>query len=116
VLHRDFEFDKIRTTESIRWICQCDCGTIKSISGTELRRKSRPTLSCGCLTKERIKHFGNITSRDLTNQKFGMLTPLYIVGSNKYHYHIWHCKCDCGAECDVLSRELLSGDTKSCGC
>lgn len=116
VVKRDTEFDKIRTTEPIRWICKCDCGTIKSISGAELRRKTKPTLSCGCLTKERNKHFGDFTARDLTNKKIGMLTPLYIVGTNKYHYNIWHCKCDCGNECDVLSRELLSGNTKSCGC
>lgn len=116
VLSRDFEFDKQRTTEPIRWICQCDCGVIKSISGLELRRKDNPTLSCGCLYKERIKHFGDFTSRDLTNKRFGSLTVLYKIGTNKYHYNIWHCKCDCGNECNILSRELLSGDTKSCGC
>lgn len=116
VLHRDFEFDKIRTNESIRWICQCECGTIKSISGTELRRKRTPTISCGCLARERQLHFGDFTSRDLTHKKFGMLTPLYIIGTNKYHYNIWHCICDCGNEKDVVSRDLLNGDTISCGC
>lgn len=116
VLKRDTEFDKTRTTEAIRWICQCDCGTIKSISGSELRRKRKPTLSCGCLTQERNKHFGEVTFRDLTNQKFGMLTALYVVGSNKYNFKIWRCKCDCGNEKDIASRELLSGDTVSCGC
>lgn len=116
VIKRDTEFDKIRGKDAIRWICQCDCGTIKSISGLELRRKNKPTLSCGCLKQERNKHFGDFTSLDLTNKKFGMLTPLYIVGTNKYHYNIWHCKCDCGNEKDVLSRELMNGDTISCGC
>ena len=116
VIKRDTEFDKIRRKEPIRWICQCDCGTIKSINGAELRRTKKPTLSCGCLAHEQHKQFGNFTSLDLTNKKFGMLTPLYIVGTNKYHYNIWHCKCDCGNEKDVLSRELMSGDTISCGC
>lgn len=116
VIERDTNFDKIRTNESIRWICKCDCGTIKSISGTELRRKSKPTLSCGCLAQERNKHFGDFTSLNLSNKKFGMLTPLYITGTNKYHYNIWHCKCDCGNECNVVSRELMNGDTISCGC
>lgn len=116
VIERDTEFDKIRTTESIRWICKCDCGNIKSISGAELRRKNKPTLSCGCLFKERIKNFGKITFRDLTGQQFGDLTVINKIGSNKYNYAIWHCKCKCGNECDVVSRELLSGDTRSCGC
>lgn len=116
VLKRDTDFDKQRGKEAIRWICKCDCGTIKSISGTELRRKTKPTLSCGCLAKEQHKHFGDFTARDLANKKFGMLTPLYIIGTNKYHYNIWHCKCDCGNEKDVTSRELINGDTISCGC
>lgn len=116
VIKRDTEFDKIRKNESIRWICKCDCGVIKSISGTELRRKKKPTLSCGCLTEKRNKQFGKLTAYDLTNKKFGMLTPLYIVGTNKYNYNIWYCKCDCGKEKEVSSRELLSGDTISCGC
>lgn len=32
------------------WICECTCGTIKSISGISLRRGH--TKSCGCLHKE----------------------------------------------------------------
>lgn len=28
----------------------------------------------------------------------------------------WHCICDCGNECDILSNALVSGKTKSCGC
>ena len=30
----------------VKWICQCDCGTIKSINGADLR--SGNTQSCGC--------------------------------------------------------------------
>ena len=116
VIQRDTEFDKVRYGRPIRWICKCDCGTIKSIDGAELRRKKSPTLSCGCLARERNKHFGDFTALNLSNKKFGMLTPLYITGKNKYHYNIWHCKCDCGNECDVVSRELMHGDTISCGC
>ena len=29
---------------------------------------------------------------------------------------MWQCKCECGKECIVSSRELNSGDTISCGC
>ena len=34
-----------------RWKCLCDCGTVKIISGTNLR--SKRTQSCGCLQRER---------------------------------------------------------------
>ena len=40
---------------------------------------------------------------DLTGKKFGRLTPLYYIKGGK-----WHCKCDCGNECDVDTRNLNS--------
>jgi hypothetical protein len=48
---------------------------------------------------------------DLTNQRFGYLTPMYYIKGGK-----WHCKCDCGNEIDVDTRNLKTGHTKSCGC
>lgn len=33
-----------------RWICQCECGTVKSILGHQLRNGN--THSCGCLQRE----------------------------------------------------------------
>ena len=35
---------------------------------------------------------------------------------DKNHGALWHCRCDCGNECDVSSRNLRSGHTVSCGC
>lgn len=29
---------------------------------------------------------------------------------------VWHCKCKCGNECDVVGSLLISGETQSCGC
>jgi hypothetical protein len=38
---------------SYRWICQCDCGVIKSFSKANLDGKNRrSTKSCGCLSEE----------------------------------------------------------------
>lgn len=33
--------------QNIFWICQCDCGTILSVNGIDLRRNH--TISCGCV-------------------------------------------------------------------
>ena len=49
--------------------------------------------------------------KDLTGQVFTYLTPLYYIKGGK-----WHCKCKCGTEIDVDTRNLNSGHTKSCGC
>ena len=48
---------------------------------------------------------------DLTNRKFGRLTPQYYIKGGK-----WHCICDCGKELDIDTRNLNSGHTQSCGC
>lgn len=48
---------------------------------------------------------------DLTGKTFGYLTPMYYIKGGK-----WHCKCKCGNELDVDTRNLNSGHTKSCGC
>lgn len=48
---------------------------------------------------------------DLTNKKFGRLTPQYYIKGGK-----WHCICDCGKELDIDTRNLNSGHTQSCGC
>jgi hypothetical protein len=37
----------------ILWSCQCSCGTIKDIRGSDLR--SGKTLSCGCLRNSRVR-------------------------------------------------------------
>ena len=53
---------------------------------------------------------------DLTNQKFGRLTVLYRSEKIVSNTHPWHCRCECGNECDVMTQHLMSGHTKSCGC
>ena len=52
---------------------------------------------------------------DLTGQKFGYLTVLY-EAPKRNNRIMWHCKCICGKELDVLGESLRSGHTKSCGC
>lgn len=53
---------------------------------------------------------------DISGQKFGRLTVVKENGRARKKRVIWRCKCDCGNEVDVLSAELIAGDTRSCGC
>lgn len=48
---------------------------------------------------------------DLTGKTFTYLEPQYYIKGGK-----WHCKCKCGNEVDVDTRNLNSQHTKSCGC
>ena len=54
--------------------------------------------------------------RDLTGQRFGKLIALEPIGQDKHKNVIWLCRCDCGRTHEVVSRALVNGSTKSCGC
>lgn len=92
------------------WRCRCICG--KEITTVAQRLKRGETTSCGCQKPIRTS---NRKIRDLTGQRFGRL--LVVERSNAIGEQVkWHCICDCGNECDVLSGNLLNGHTVSCGC
>ena len=53
---------------------------------------------------------------DLTGQKFGRLTVLRCTGRDSSRHALWLCRCNCGTETIVVSFDIKSGHTKSCGC
>ena len=70
--------------------------------------------SCGCLHSRQAREN---TFIDLTGQRFGKLTVQYCLPyTNKENRTIWHCKCDCGGEKDVVGKLLIDGHVHSCGC
>lgn len=94
-----------KTGEYVKWHCLCDCGKYHDVSSKCLVHGN--TTSCGCQG----------SYKDLTGQKFGMLTALQDTGRrNKHRRAIWKCKCDCGKIIEVSSQNLLSFGTMSCGC
>lgn len=117
VLNKD---NNRKTNSGSYWICQCDCGKIKSIKSSALRRGE--TQSCGCLRTERV----NQTKEErglidnLIGQTFGFLTVVSKSekrGSGGEVY--WNCICDCGTPCTVRGHDLKRKDnnkTVSCGC
>ena len=93
-------------------ICQCSCGTIKSIWASSL--KTGASKSCGCLKSRLTKKRNEDNAKTHIGEKYGLLTILdCVVKDEKYYYH---CKCDCGNECDVWGQRLFRGETSSCGC
>lgn len=96
-----------RVNGSVVWKCKCDCGGYKNVP-THLLQNNH-TQSCGCLVRE-------VQGNDISNQRFGKLTALYPCDYKRASSIIWHCRCDCGNECDVESYNLRKGMTQSCGC
>lgn len=72
---RVLSFDKVTPSGHAWWICECDCGTKKSVMGSRLKRGE--SRSCGCLKNE---EFGNRT-RTHGEAIHGKETPEYITWS-----------------------------------
>ena len=92
-----------RNDKYTRWVCKCECGNIVEVRTDYLRNGH--TTSCGC---EKNKHFKKY---DLQGKKFGRLT---VIGSKPPEKQI--CQCDCGKVVEILTYNLTSGNTQSCGC
>lgn len=104
--------EKIKSKQGTYWVCQCECGTIKSVRSSALR--SGKSNSCGkCREKkEKIKK----EKIDLTGQKFGkwFVIEKDIEKSNSHYGSYWKCKCDCGKISSIRGTALTSN--KSLGC
>jgi len=54
--------------------------------------------------------------KDCTGKVFGQLTVLRDSGIRKHRSVVWVCICECGTEVNVTRNNLITGNTKSCGC
>lgn len=50
------------------------------------------------------------------DQHFGRLTVINRVRNSKTNRVQWNCLCDCGNKVIILSENLATGHSKSCGC
>lgn len=92
-------------------ICKCECGTIKAVNIRNLINNC--TKDCGCGRKQMLSAK---LAKNLVGQKFGRLTVVEMLGSNKHKKQMCKCMCDCGNEVVVVSSSLSSKHTLSCGC
>ena len=54
--------------------------------------------------------------KDLTGQRFGMLTAIRATEKRNRSSVVWECICDCGNTTLVDNRALSAGNATSCGC
>lgn len=86
------------------WNCQCECGNITTVMGTNLRRGA--VTSCGCKK-----------TCDITGKRFGKLVAIKPTEQrDKNGGILWECKCDCGRTHYATPGNLNSGGLLSCGC
>ena len=87
----------------IRWLCQCKCGTVRSVSARRLA--SGVTTSCGCSKNK----------KSLIGESFGELTVIDRY-KNVKSVDIWVCRCTCGQIINVDGVELRQDRVTDCGC
>ena len=103
----------IRKDGCVQWICQCECGNLTIVSGTNLKRGK--VKSCGCLLKET----GARTRKNLIGKRFGKLTVIKLADEKKKDdtHAYWYCDCDCGTKNYLVkSSDLVNGYVVTCGC
>ena len=94
------------------WDCTCLlCGNQTCVSTSDL--KSGHSKTCGCA---RMGNMSKASIIDLTNKKYGLLTPKHIVGRNDNYNMLWYCDCECGGNFVTTAHMLISGGVSSCGC
>lgn len=55
--------------------------------------------------------------KDISGEKFGKLTAISFSHRDKIKRNtFWNCQCDCGNKSVVDTKNLRSGNSKSCGC
>lgn len=118
VIERAEDYVSPKGVHRSKWLCECECGTIKVIDSSGL--KNGKILSCGCYGRQKSAESGRRNLKDLTGLKFGKLLVLNRIESkirpDGTKRTQWKCRCDCGNFANVESTNLTSGSTKSCGC
>lgn len=95
----------------VYWWVLCDCGNIEQIRADHFKENCKV-----CSSHKKSQNMKGKGMQDLSNQQFGKLTALYPLEQRQNNKIVWHCRCECGTECNVLAASLTSKNTQSCGC
>ena len=120
--------------------CRCDCGKEVFYKDYILRSKERAPISCGHIEKSKdivlrskerapIEKTGKTEKTEKTEKKKKKADKCPNLVGNRYgrlkvmaldephaSFRMWRCHCDCGDEITIREGNLLSGNTRSCGC
>lgn len=104
--------------------CVCECG--EKVTVRKINLRAGTVKSCGCLKKEIIQkrnaennpgRHGKSRRANLKGCIYGRLRVIEYFGKeNGTKFHLWRCRCQCGAIHVTRGASLQSGLTQSCGC
>lgn len=99
----------IGSNNGAKWLFKCECGN--NVKHNSSMVKGGHIRSCGCMSKKNQYSATPI----FEGQKIGQITAIKMLGK-KGHNISWECSCFCGNIFSALSSNIISGNTKSCGC
>jgi hypothetical protein len=87
--------------------CICVCGDETKASARELLAGLK--VSCGCTRPDRYR-------KDIKGQKYGTLTAIKDVRTDKNGSRVWECLCDCGNIVEKNLAGIIRTESPHCGC
>jgi hypothetical protein len=96
------------------YLCRCECTKERVVCAGNLL--SGTQISCGCTRKEYGREYINQQLEKFIGKVFGRLTVKELFGRDKSGNYLWKCSCNCGKYKIASSNNLISGNTRSCGC
>lgn len=98
------------SSSDYRYRCQCECENYLVLTARQITAKT--PKSCG-LCRESNKN----AYEHLEGCKFGKLTLIKRIDVDQLGgVAKWLCRCDCGNETIVRHWNIMTGNTRSCGC
>ena len=96
------------------WICECECGKIVEIAGTNLRNEK--TTHCGCMSTKNPKIKEGMVFGKLKILSLDRIENKKTKNGWVQKINWWLCECECGNFHITIETSLNSGQCKSCGC
>lgn len=96
------------------WICQCRCGSVRTVQDSKLTSGRWKTCGCG-----NVKHgcFRNTLAEVRPGDTIGGLLLIEKVNrKGRGGRAIWLCVCECGSDAEMPEEMLKLGAKTSCGC
>lgn len=97
------EWTALEHLQSGKWKCKCSCGNEGVVTITDLKKGASKRCNNPI---HKLKH-------NLIGQTFGKWKVVEYTGDMR-----WKCECQCENHTvrDILTRDLINGTSKSCGC
>lgn len=93
--------------------CRCDCGNTTIVTGSELKRKNGPTISCGCYRMEVNRlEFGEAAQRKVFGRYKAGAKSRKIKFDIEYDYFIGICKKPC-TYCGTEAANIIQPGTRA---